>query len=245
MPSLETILHAQSPRFTPRPIPLVSRLISIFAPLLFVVLTAQAFYRDGIGMWSVGIVYILYDTSLLLFTAWQIRKLVQDVAAPAPSGPRPTLGVIVAAHNEASVIRLTIDRLLAQAEAPEAILIADDGSSDETPAAMLAGYGLAAPALGGPALDGMAETTIGHTRLQWLRLPHGGKARALNQALQRITTDVVLTVDADTLLEPGAIAAMRAAFVRALRAGPRAPPSARRLRERRARSCSRSLSAAA
>ena len=180
MPSLETILHAQSPRFTPRPIPLVSRLISIFAPLLFVVLTAQAFYRNGLGMWSVGIVYILYDTSLLLFTAWQIRKLVEDVAAPAPAGPRPTLGVIVAAHNEASVIRLTIDRLLAQAEEPEAILIADDGSSDETPAAMLAGYGLAAPALGG-----LAETTIGHTRLQWLRLPHGGKARALNQALQR------------------------------------------------------------
>jgi len=131
MPSLETILHAQSPRFTPRPIPLVSRLISIFAPLLFVVLTAQAFYRNGLGMWSVGIAYILYDTSLLLFTAWQIRKLVEDVAAPAPAGPRPTLGVIVAAHNEASVIRLTIDRLLAQAEEPEAILIADDGSSDE------------------------------------------------------------------------------------------------------------------
>ena len=209
MPSLETILHAQSPRFTPRPIPLVSRLISIFAPLLFVVLTAQAFYRNGLGMWSVGIVYILYDTSLLLFTAWQIRKLVEDVAAPAPAGPRPTLGVIVAAHNEASVIRLTIDRLLAQAEEPEAILIADDGSSDETPAAMLAGYGLAAPALGG-----LAETTIGHTRLQWLRLPHGGKARALNQALQRSHADVVLTVDADTLLEPGAIAAMRGALVR-------------------------------
>ena len=213
MPSLETILHAQSPRFTPRPIPLASRLISIATPLVFVILTAQAFWRQGLGVWSVGIAYIAYDTALLAFTAWQIRKLVHsgaaDAPAPAASGSRPSLSVIVAAHNEAGVIRLTIDRLLAQAQAPEAILIADDGSSDDTPGAMLAGYGLAAPAIGG-----MAETTIGHTRLQWLRVPHGGKARALNAALQRSHADVVLTVDADTLLEPGAIAAMRAAFVR-------------------------------
>jgi len=209
MASLDTILHAESPRFTPRPIPLASRLISIAAPLLFVLLTAQAFYRQGLGMWSVGLVYILYDTLLLLFTAWQIRKLVHDAPAPAAVGAWPTLGVIVAAHNEAGVIRLTIDRLLAQAEAPEAILIADDGSSDTTPAAMLAAYGLTASALGG-----MAETTIGTTCLQWLRLPHGGKARALNQALQHCSTDVVLTVDADTLLDPGAIAAMRTAFKR-------------------------------
>ena len=42
----------------------------------------------------------------------------------------------------------------------------------------------------------------------WLRLPHGGKARALNAALAYVDTDVVLTVDADTLLEPSAIAAV-------------------------------------
>lgn len=208
--SLQTILHAESPRFTPRPVPLASRLIGIAAPLLFIALTAQAFYRQGLGMWSVGVVYILYDTALLLFTAWQIRKLVADTARPVPhTADAPTLGVIVAAHNEAGVIRLTINRLLAQAQPPEAILIADDGSTDATPAAMLEGYGLAAPGIGG-----MAETVIGATRLQWLRLPHGGKARALNQALQHARTDVVLTVDADTLLEPGAIAAMRAAFLR-------------------------------
>ena len=210
MPPLNTVLLTESPRFTPRPIPLASRMIGIAAPLLFVVLTAQAFYRQGLGMWSVGVVYILYDTALLLFTAWQIRKLVADSERPAPlTADAPTLGVIVAAHNEAGVIRLTIGRLLAQAQPPEAILIADDGSTDGTPAVMLETYGLAAPCIGG-----MAETVIGATRLQWLRLPHGGKARALNQALIHARTDAVLTVDADTLLEPGAIAAMRAAFLR-------------------------------
>jgi cellulose synthase/poly-beta-1,6-N-acetylglucosamine synthase-like glycosyltransferase len=48
--------------------------------------------------------------------------------------------------------------------------------------------------------------------LSWLRLPRGGKAVALNAALGLLGTDVVLTVDADTLLEPGAVAAMRSAF---------------------------------
>jgi cellulose synthase/poly-beta-1,6-N-acetylglucosamine synthase-like glycosyltransferase len=48
--------------------------------------------------------------------------------------------------------------------------------------------------------------------LAWLRLPHGGKATALNAALVLLDTDVVVTVDADTLLEPGAVAAMRAGF---------------------------------
>src|SRR5262249_32673104 len=50
--------------------------------------------------------------------------------------------------------------------------------------------------------------------LRWLRLPHGGKARALNQTILRLNTDLVVTADADTLLEPGAIAAMRGAFAR-------------------------------
>ncbi|MBA3896631.1 MAG: glycosyltransferase family 2 protein, partial [Sphingomonadaceae bacterium] len=40
----------------------------------------------------------------------------------------------------------------------------------------------------------------------------GGKARALNAAITLIDAEVILTVDADTLLEPGALAAMRGAF---------------------------------
>ena len=48
--------------------------------------------------------------------------------------------------------------------------------------------------------------------LRWLRLAHGGKARALNAAILHVDEEIVVTVDADTLLEPGAIAAMRNAF---------------------------------
>jgi cellulose synthase/poly-beta-1,6-N-acetylglucosamine synthase-like glycosyltransferase len=48
--------------------------------------------------------------------------------------------------------------------------------------------------------------------VHWLRLPHGGKAKALNNALTHTVADVFITVDADTLLAPGAMAAFEQAF---------------------------------
>ncbi len=217
MSSLTHRFTAHSPRLTPRPVPLASRLIGTAVPLVFAVLITQSFFRQGLAGWSVGVAYILYDTALLLFTAWQIRDLgqtktavVSDPRAPsfgAPGFGVPSFGVVVAAHNEATVIRLTIDRLLAQDRAPDVILIADDGSTDATAAAMAGGYALPEPVLGG-----VVAVDLGGTSLRWLRLPHGGKARALNAAIESIEADIVLTVDADTLLEPGAIAAMRDAF---------------------------------
>ena len=69
---LSQVLAIQSPRLTPRPIPIVSRMIGGGSVLLFVLLVAQAFVRRSLGIWSVGIAYILYDTALLAFTAWKI-----------------------------------------------------------------------------------------------------------------------------------------------------------------------------
>lgn len=202
-------LVAQSPRLTPRHVPMISNLINAAALMLLVALVVQAFYRQGLASWSVGVVYILYDTFLLAFTASHIWRLGRpDVPAVAAAADRqPTLGVIIAAHNEAGVLGVTIDSLAGQDGAPEVILIADDGSSDATPETLKQLYGLDMPPLG--AVSGPAPKL---PSLRWLRLPHGGKARALNEAIQCIDADVVLTVDADTLLDPGALAAMRGAF---------------------------------
>jgi cellulose synthase/poly-beta-1,6-N-acetylglucosamine synthase-like glycosyltransferase len=204
---LSEVLAIQSPRLTPRPIPVVSRIIGGGSVLLFVLLVAQAFVRRSLGIWSVGIAYILYDTALLAFTAWKIWPLGRQTVSPPASGPRPSLAVIIAAHNEARVIGTTIAALVAQDDPPDLVLIADDGSSDTTSEVLARLYGLAKPALGR-----MSGSAAGPTKLGWLRLPHGGKARALNAAMAGIDTDVVVTVDADTLLDPGALGAMRRAF---------------------------------
>lgn len=199
---------AASPRLAPRRVPLASRLIGAIAPLLFVALVIQAFQRSSLWGWSVGLAYIFYDTALLAFTALSVWPLRHGCAPAEITGaPRPSLGVIIAAHNEAEVLRVTIDRLAAQAEPPEVILLADDGSSDGSAAVMHAGYGLAPPHMGTLSAASPVVPT-----LRWLRLAHGGKACALNAALLWLDTELVVTLDADTLLAPGALAAMRAAF---------------------------------
>ena len=157
--------------------------------------------------WSAGLAYIAYDTVLIALVFWKTLGLLSPGQRQAPGARRPTLGVLVAAHNEASVLSITLDALFAQSEPAELIMIADDGSRDDTAAILVARYGLSEPPLG---LMSAAGPT--HPTLRWVRLPHQGKARALNAALLAADTDLVLTVDGDTLLERGACEAMRDAF---------------------------------
>lgn len=206
--SIEARFNAFSPRLNRRPLTLPALLLHGGALLVLIVLTAQAWQWTGILAWSVGLVYLAYDTALLLFVGVQTLPLRHFAPAQDDGGARPTLAVLVAAHNEAAVLEQTVHALLAQQDPPDIILIADDGSTDRTPQRMERVFGMAPPPLGEMAASPSVPS------LRWLRLPHGGKARALNAALEAIDSDIVLTVDADTILAPDAIAAMRAAFHR-------------------------------
>jgi cellulose synthase/poly-beta-1,6-N-acetylglucosamine synthase-like glycosyltransferase len=203
-PDLTDVLKAHSPRCTPPATPPASIVIHAAVLLLWIGLFAAPFTLPGVWSWSAGLVYVSYDTLLLVFTLWQTRSLLRPLVTMA-AVPQPiTLGVIVAAHNEARVLPATLAALLAQSDVPDIILIADDGSSDDTAAVLAAHYGISAPVLG--------QMSTNHRQIHWLRMAHGGKARTMNAAIQLIDTDVVLTVDADTLLAPDAIAAVRRAF---------------------------------
>ncbi len=175
--------------------------------MLFVVLCARAFIADNVFAWSAGLAYIGYDTILIALVFWETLGLLRTASIQTPHPEHQTLGVLVAAHNEATVLPITLDALFAQADPPDLILIADDGSRDDTATVLASRYGLVAPALGHA-----SEPSPTHPSLRWLRLPHGGKARALNSALLAADTTLVLTVDGDTLLESGACGAIRDAF---------------------------------
>jgi glycosyltransferase involved in cell wall biosynthesis len=202
-------LALASSRISPPPTPARSALIHGGVLAAWVLLFVLAFRHGGVFAWSVGLAYIAYDTLLQVFVGWQTWRLLMPAASMAGEGERErcTITVIVAAHNEAAVLPATIAALLAQTDGADEIVIADDGSTDATATVLGERYGLATPSLG-------AESAIrdGVAALVWLRLPHGGKARALNAAILRTRTDIVVTVDGDTLLDARALAAVRRAF---------------------------------
>lgn len=202
-PALPDILQHESPRLNPRPVPVISRIIGGSAFLLFAALLAQAFFRQGLAAWAVGLAYIAYDTVLLGFTAWHMRRIMLPAPAVLPNSRLPTLSVLIAAHNEAAAIPVTINALLRQTDLPDLIVIADDGSTDGTAELLAERYGLA---------PHVVSKQSGRPDLLWLPVPHGGKARALNYAITHVDTEIVLTVDADTLIEEHAIAVLRARF---------------------------------
>ena len=142
------------------------------------------------------------------FVGWHTWRLMRP-GPPQKAVAACSVAVIVAAHDEARVLPATLAALLAQDEPPDQIVIADDGSSDATAQVLAERYALVAPAPGA-----LSAPSPPHPSLVWLRLPHGGKARALNAAIVGVGVDaeVVLTVDADTLLDARAIGAVRRAF---------------------------------
>ncbi len=99
----------------------------------------------------------------------------------------PALTVAIACFNEEATIEETLEYVCRE-EYPGRlrILVADDGSTDAT----------AELALARAAVD---------ERISVVTLPHGGKARTLTRAMDLVHTPLVATVDADTLLMPGAL----------------------------------------
>jgi cellulose synthase/poly-beta-1,6-N-acetylglucosamine synthase-like glycosyltransferase len=205
--SLEDALRLASPRLTPRATPLLSILIHGSVIALWFVLFGRAFFLHGVLAWSAGIAYIFYDTALLAFVTVKSFSMLRAAEAPETKGPKVSLAVIVAAYNEANVLPDTLQALFDQSDGPDEIVIADDGSIDSTGVLLAERYGIK------PAPDGeISEPSSIYPNLRWLRVVHGGKARALNAAIQSVHSDTMMTVDADTLLARDACRAMRRAF---------------------------------
>ncbi len=111
-------------------------------------------------------------------------------AAHATTSPDPfTVTVLVPAYNEAAVMAKTINALAALDPSPAKILVIDDGSTDAT--ATIA--------------EGLMATVPG---LHVVRQANAGKAAALNHGISLTTTAGVVVIDADTVVDPGFLAAV-------------------------------------
>ena len=102
--------------------------------------------------------------------------------------PTQPITVVIAARNEEAGIAETLRYLADQDyEGPLRVLLADNGSTDATVA--------------------VAEATATELRiaLDIAFEPHPGKSHALNRGLAEVTTHLLVTVDADTLLHRSAL----------------------------------------
>jgi cellulose synthase/poly-beta-1,6-N-acetylglucosamine synthase-like glycosyltransferase/peptidoglycan/xylan/chitin deacetylase (PgdA/CDA1 family)/spore germination protein YaaH len=113
-----------------------------------------------------------------------IEKLRTDRAA-LPDPP-PGVTVLIPAHNEESVIVLTVSSVLASDYPNLQVVVVNDGSTDDT----------------GPLLDSHFGNDA---RVRIIHQVNRGKAAALNRAMGEARSEIVVTIDADTEIERDAI----------------------------------------
>jgi glycosyltransferase involved in cell wall biosynthesis len=107
-----------------------------------------------------------------------------------------TVGVVVTTYNHAHFLQDALSSVISQVRAPDAVVVVDDGSSDD-PGAVVRNY----------------------PGIRLIRQENQGLAAARNTGLAALDTDYVTFLDADDRFEPRAIDAALACFARAPECG--------------------------
>lgn len=126
---------------------------------------------------------ILLLGGVTLFDRWWQRRRRR---AQPDGGGAPLISVIIPAFNEEKVIASTLESLRATAWPALEFVVIDDGSADRT-AEVVQAIAAADP------------------RVRLLRQENAGKAAAANHGLREARGDIVVAVDADTVVSPEAI----------------------------------------
>ena len=98
----------------------------------------------------------------------------------------PPVTVIVPAYNEEPVILRTVESVLASDYTNMQVIVVDDGSSDNTFAVVAEAYG-------------------NDPRIRLIRQENRGKAQALNHGYRLSQSEIIVAIDADTIILPDAV----------------------------------------
>jgi len=132
---------------------------------------------------------ILMSARLIIIGIFAVIDRFRKPHRPASPGYNPRIAVLIPAYNEETVIVRTIRSVLNSDYKNLHIIVIDDGSFDRT-------YDVARQAY---------APEIAAGRLQVLTKANGGKAAALNYALNLLEEDVYIGIDADTVIAADAI----------------------------------------
>ena len=169
------------------------------------------------------VVYNLATLTLLTLSLSETSAVARARRARVARGPQtppplqPSVTVIVPAYNEEPVIVASVGSILAGTYEPLRVVVVDDGSTDGTSAALDAAYDLVELPIGGGfglETEPIERLSISRRdpRLRVVRKVNGGRSDAVNAGIAVARHDLIAITDADSVLEPDAIALAVAAF---------------------------------
>ena len=98
-----------------------------------------------------------------------------------------SIAVLVPAHNEEAVVCKTVHALINGCSRRDfEVIVIDDGSTDQT-------------------AETVRQTFADEPRVKVFTKPNGGKSSALNFGYGKTSSEIVIAIDGDTILEPSAI----------------------------------------
>ena len=138
--------------------------------------------------WLLVVAITLGVGRLLLLGALALINRSQERRRPLPvlGDDPPLVSVLIPAYNEEKVIASSIRQILKSDYPNLEVIVVDDGSTDATSAVVHGHY-------------------ASDSRVRLLTIPNGGKAHAVNTALQESSGHVIVALDADTQFEPQTI----------------------------------------
>jgi len=145
-------------------------------------------------------IFIKYAVQLL--TAPCYGWLARQQAARSPVGRKPSVSVLIPAWNEEVGILKTMQSVLATGYEKLELIVINDGSTDGT-------HDLVSRFKAAHDEQAASPNT---PHILYLNIPNGGKARALNQGLARSSGEFIITIDADSVMDPQAIQNLLAQF---------------------------------
>ncbi len=173
-------------------------------------------------IWFVNVLVLGYFSALSLFylissvlafrflRRYALRLRSLDVDDLITSGAAPPVTLIVPAYNEERSCVASLQALLTLNYPEYEVVVVNDGSTDGTLAALIQAFDLARTTrLPSAEVSTQPVRRIyrsqRHVNLWVVDKANGGKADALNAALNHCRTPVFCTIDADSILEPDAL----------------------------------------
>ncbi|MEH7304049.1 polysaccharide deacetylase family protein [Neobacillus drentensis] len=142
--------------------------------------------------WHLGLSFLFYSAivigilRLAVFVFLSRRQVKRYKETEIDPSFTPFVSVVIAAYNEEKVICKTVDSILSSDYPAFEILIIDDGSKDDTAVVV-------------------QETYANHPLVRLIKKPNGGKSSAVNLGFKEANGEIVVALDADTLIAENAI----------------------------------------